>query len=117
MQRSVLVFDDDDDILFLCTSLLKRIGIQVHTRNNCDNILETVREINPSVILIDYWIPEDGGIIATQTLKADPELRSIPIIFFTANQDIENLSKQAGANAFISKPFDIPHFKELISTI
>ena len=116
MPKKILILDDDSDILSICTYILEELGWEVTTRTNCNNVLEFVRQVQPQVILMDNWIPDTGGIIATQTIKADPELRSIPIIYFSANHDIENLSREAGADTYLEKPFDISQFEEVINS-
>ncbi len=63
-------------------------------------MLGVVKEVKPSVILMDNWIPDSGGITETQIIKSDPELRLIPVIFFTANTDIKKISQQAGAKFY-----------------
>ena len=114
MKKSILILDDDKDILFVCAYLLEQMGWDVHTRTHCNDVLKLVKELKPAIILMDNWIPGMGGIVATQTLKADKELRSIPIIFFSANSDIKNLSIEAGADMYLSKPFDIDVFEKVI---
>ena len=116
MPKKILILDDDSDILSICTYILEELGWEVSTRTNCNNVLELVRQVKPQVILMDNWIPDTGGIIATQTIKADPELRSIPIIYFSANHDIETLSREAGADTYLEKPFDISQFEEVINS-
>ena len=114
MKKSILILDDDKDILFVCAYLLEEMGWDVHMRTHCNDVLELVKKLKPAIILMDNWIPGMGGIVATQTLKADKELRSIPIIFFSANSDIKNLSIEAGADMYLSKPFDIEVFEKVI---
>lgn len=114
MKKNILILDDDEDILFVCTYLLEEIGWKVHTRLHCNDIVNMVRSVNPSIILMDNWIPDLGGVAATQALKADAVLKSIPIIFFSANSDIKNLSEQAGADTFLPKPFDIADLENII---
>ena len=80
MSKTILILDDDIDILSICTYILQELGWSVITRTNCNNIIELVREVAPQVILMDNWIPDTGGIVATQTIKAHPEFKSIPII-------------------------------------
>ncbi len=116
MAKRILIFDDDEDILILCRFILEDNGWEVHTRNTCKNVMEAVQMVNPNVILMDNWIPDTGGIIATQTIKADPKYKEIPVIYFSANQDIENLSKEASADAYIAKPFDVKEFETLVNS-
>jgi CheY-like chemotaxis protein len=115
MRKSICIFDDDEDILFLCNLLLQQMGWEVHARNNCNNILSVLREIKPSVILIDNWLPDTGGIIATQKIKADPDLKNIKVIFFSANNDVKKLAEEANADTWLSKPFDISQFEEVVN--
>lgn len=117
MPKRVLIFDDDTDILSICTYILQELGWEVHTRLDCNNILQVIEEIMPDVILMDNWIPDSGGIIATQQIKSHPTLKSIPVIYFSANHDIKNLSIQAGADTYLEKPFDISQFESIIKSV
>lgn len=73
-----------------------------------------VRTIKPDVILMDNWIPQTGGIAATQTIKKEEDLKNIPVIYFSANNDIEVLAREAGADTYIAKPFDLDDLEALI---
>jgi CheY-like chemotaxis protein len=61
----------------------------------------------PQLIMMDNWIPSIGGIRATQLLKANEEVKNIPVIYISANNDVKALSEKAGADSFIAKPFDL----------
>ncbi|MGV3508131.1 MAG: response regulator [Sphingobacteriaceae bacterium] len=115
MAKRILIFDDDADILSICTYILEEQGWEVHTSQHCNNIDTTVRNVKPSVILMDNWIPDSGGVIATQTLKSQSDLKDIPVIYFSANNDIQTLAKQAGADTYLEKPFDLNELEILIN--
>ena len=117
MSKRILILDDDTDILSICTYILQELGWDVSTRTNCCNIIDIVEVEKPQVILMDNWIPDTGGIIATQTIKAHPLYKNIPIIYFSANHDIKNLSKEAGADTYLEKPFDISQFESVINSV
>ena len=117
MSKRVMIFDDDLDILSICSYILEEQGWEVHTSTHCNNIVENVDKVKPDVILMDNWIPETGGIIATQTLKKHPEFKAIPIIYFSANNDIQSLAKQAGADTYLEKPFDLTELEEIINRV
>ena len=112
--KKVLVFDDDTEIFAILNYIMEENGWHMHSQANCKDLIEVVREISPDVILMDNWIPETGGIIATQTLKNHPELRNIPVIYFSANNNIAALAQKAGADSFISKPFDIEDLERAV---
>src|SRR5882724_3175009 len=105
MNKRVLIFDDDLDILQICAIVLKKKGFDVSTLNNSSQILEQVRAYQPDVILMDNWIPGPGGIEATRQLKSS-ELQDIPVIFFSANSNVTQLAREAQADYYLQKPFD-----------
>jgi len=116
-EKKIVIFDDDEDILSICAYILEEQGWEVHTFTDCNNITEKVSSVNPSVILMDNWIPEAGGIIATQTLKANEELKNIPVVYFSANSDIQLLASHAGAETYLAKPFDLEELEKTINQV
>lgn len=115
--RKIAIFDDDEDILSICSIILEEVGWNVTTFTNCNDILDKVKETDPDVIIMDNWIPDAGGIQATQLLKNSLELKHIPVIYFSANSEIKSLMKQAGAQGYLAKPFDIEELKEVINLV
>ena len=113
--KKIVIFDDDEDILSVCAYILEEKGWQVYPFTDCNEITEKVSGIQPDVILMDNWIPDDGGITATQTLKRTKALQHIPIIYFSTNSDIQSLASQAGAETFLAKPFDLEELKQVIN--
>ena len=114
MKKSVLIFDDDPEILMVCKIILEQHNYKVETKPFCDNILEECSRVNPDIILIDLWIPEIGGEEAINLMKNNATTRHIPIILFSANVEIDIIAKRTNANGFLKKPFDI---KTLLYTI
>lgn len=115
--KKIIIFDDDEDILSICSYILEEQGWEVHTFTDCNNITEKVSGILPDVILMDNWIPDAGGIIATQTLKKTEALKDIPVIYFSANSDIQILANHAGAQTFLAKPFDLEELERVINKV
>jgi two-component system cell cycle response regulator DivK len=112
--RRILVCDDDLDILEILDFALTDFGWDVVTSYNVDNIIDKVKTAQPSVIIMDNWIPGVGGIKATQTIKNHPLYKDIPVIYLTANNDIETLAKKAGADLSLPKPFDLEVLNKLV---
>jgi CheY-like chemotaxis protein len=115
--KKIIIFDDDEDILSVCTYVLEEQGWEVHVFTDCNQITDKVSQIMPDVILMDNWIPDTGGIVATQTLKSTDALKHIPVVYFSANSDIQLLAKQAGAEAYIAKPFDLEDMERIIDSV
>ena len=115
--KKIVIFDDDEDILSICSYILEEQGWNVYTFTDCNEITDKVSRILPDVILMDNWIPDDGGITATQTLKGTKALQHIPIIYFSANSDIQSLASQAGAETFLAKPFNLEELEQVINRV
>ena len=115
--KKIIIFDDDEDILSVCTYVLEEQGWDVHVFTDCNQIIDKVSSVMPHVILMDNWIPDTGGIVATQALKSNDTLKNIPVIYFSANSDIQLLAKQAGAEAYIAKPFDLEDMERIIDGV
>jgi CheY-like chemotaxis protein len=113
-KKRILICDDDQDILEVCRVILGKKNYEVLTSPDCEGIFPRLAEINPDVILMDLWIPIMGGEACTKMLKENELTRHVPIILFSANNEVEQISRRANAEGFIRKPFDI---KELVSAI
>jgi DNA-binding response OmpR family regulator len=115
MPGRVMIFDDDADLLQVCSIVLKSKNYSVIGLNKCSDIIHEVKSFSPNVILMDNWIPDVGGVKATQLLKNNPELKSIPVIFFSANDRVEDLAAEAGAEFYLRKPFEIEELETTVS--
>ncbi|MCD0487377.1 response regulator [Pedobacter sp. MC2016-14] len=113
--KKVFVFDDNVDILELCTIILEDAGYEIKTSSTSNNIIDQVNAYTPDIIFMDNWLPDVGGIDATRELKKHEELKNIPVIYFSANNDVASLAQQAGADGYLSKPFDIHELENIIS--
>lgn len=112
--KKVFIFDDNPDLLELCTVILEEIGCRIKTSSTSNNVEQQVLEYNPDIIFMDNWLPDVSGIEATKKLKSNSELKHIPVIYFSANNNLEGLAKEAGADAFLAKPFDISALEEMV---
>lgn len=110
----VLIFDDDADILELCALVLQTRGFETATETDCRNVIKRIREVAPDVILMDNWIPDMGGIAATQLIKSNETTAHIPVVFFSANSNVESYSKDANADYYLKKPFDISDLENIV---
>ncbi len=115
MQKCVLIYDDDVEILIVCKAILEMDNYRVETITNCENIIADIGRYNPDVILMDLWIPKIGGEKAIVLMRDHLPTRHIPVILFSANDEIEKISERVKANGFLRKPFDISTFKKTIS--
>jgi CheY-like chemotaxis protein len=115
--KRVLICDNDMDTLYLANWILTGAGWTVFTSTNCNNIVEQVKECSPSVIIMDISIPEEGGVVATQTLKKHPDTQHIPVIIFSAFVDIESFAEEAGTDYYLSKPFLNKQLEDIVMQV
>ena len=114
MKKTILIYDDDEEILLLCKIILKKYDYEVHTLSYCNDVLADVIKLKPNLILMDLWIPEIGGEKAVIILKNYHETKHIPVLLFSANADIKDKCEKVNASGFIAKPFDLKTFIEAI---
>src|SRR4051812_45341719 len=112
--KSILVLDDDKDILFMIKHILKNSDWKINTLQHCNNILENIAELNPDLIIMDNSIPDEGGLAATRKIKENDRYKNIPVIFLSANLDIEAITERAGADGYIRKPFNVKDLRARI---
>lgn len=114
MRKKVLIYDDDTDLLEVCSLILQSKNFEVITKENCTTLVDDLNEHKPDVILMDNWIPDQGGVIATRLIKAAEQFNLIPVIFFSANNDVREMAVEAGAEYFLQKPFDITELESIV---
>lgn len=112
-----MIFDDDKTILNIFSIVLEASGYVVESSETSHDIIERLEQVMPDVIIMDNWIPDIGGIEATRLLKSNPKFRHIPVIYCSANSDIKSLADQAGAEAYLPKPFDLVDLEETIGRL
>ena len=113
-EKKILIFDDNQELLELCTIILEEIGYQIKTSSTSNEVERQVSDFGPDIIFMDNWLPDVSGVEATRQLKSNSQLRHIPVIYFSANNNIVELAKEAGADDFISKPFDIIDLEDIV---
>jgi DNA-binding response OmpR family regulator len=107
MKKCILIYDDDPDILSVCKIILSQHNYRVETLTRNTDIIDDINRIQPDMILMDLWIPELGGEMAINLMKENMPAQHIPIILFSANTEIDEISKRTKADGFLKKPFEI----------
>jgi len=107
-RAKVLCIDDDRLLLGLMKDVIEAHGFEALMAPDGPSGVELARTAHPDVILVDVMMPKMTGFEVCQRLRADPNLKGIPIIIMTAMTDPELKTKglQAGANLAIPKPFN-----------
>ncbi len=116
MVKTALIVEDNALNLKLMRDLLEASGIATLQTKDGNSVLELVRLHRPDVILMDIQLPDVSGLDVTRWLKADAELKKIPVIAVTALalRGDEERVREAGCDAYITKPISISHFLEVV---
>ncbi len=110
--KLVLIVEDNDLNMKLFRDLLEANGYRtLHTREGLE-VPELVRKNKPDLILMDIQLPEISGLEVTRMLKADDELKHIPVIAVTAfaMKGDEEKIRAGGCEAYLSKPIAVGEF-------
>jgi two-component system alkaline phosphatase synthesis response regulator PhoP len=105
-KKKILVVDDETDLLDLIEYNLKKEGFDVLKAENGEEGIQIAKEHKPDLVLMDIMMPKMDGMEAVEKMRADDDLKAIPIIFLTARSDekteVEGLNK--GGDDYITKP-------------
>lgn len=104
--KTILVVDDEEDIVELIGYNLKKEGFNVLTAADGVQGVAKTRQYRPDAIVLDIMMPEMDGFEACRALRADPDTATIPVIFLTAKSGEidEILGLELGADDYIQKP-------------
>ncbi len=107
--ETVLIVDDDPDIVRLLIVALRPEGYHLLSANDGDAALRIARAERPSLILTDWRMPGRDGLEVCRALRAepDPQLREVPVVLLTAQTEAEDIAAgfAAGATDYLAKPF------------
>jgi DNA-binding response OmpR family regulator len=117
MGKKVLVVDDEFEIRDLLSRFLAEEGYEVILASNGEEALELAERENPQVILLDIWMPGFSGIEACKRLKENEKTRFIPVIVATALWDTYEEAVEAGAEDFVTKPFNLAEISFRVKSI
>ncbi len=115
-RKKILIVDDEKINLEFFQVMLSKLGFVVEEANDGWEALEKVKKFSPDLILLDNVMPKMSGWEVTKTLKNDPKYHEIPIIMFSALDDVKNkvAGFELGVDDYITKPFN---FSEVLARI
>ena len=108
----ILIVDDNEMNVKLLRWLLEKHGYVVQTASDAQTAREGIRAAHPQLVLMDIQLPDVDGLQLTREFKADPGLRSIPIVAVTsyAMKGDRQRAVGAGCDGYITKPIDTKQF-------
>ncbi len=116
--KKILVIDDDINFLkFVKASLEKKGGFEVAVCSEGRLGFDTARSVSPGLILLDVMMPDMEGPDVAAKLRADPQLKNIPLLFLTSaiTEKEEQRLKDNRGWQYLSKPIDAAKLLEAVS--
>lgn len=116
---NVLVVDDEPNIVLSLEFLMEQAGFQVTTAEDGEQALESVKNAQPDLILLDISLPGISGFDVLEQLRGQPDTASLPIIMLTAHgREVEREKGMAlGADDYITKPFSTQTLVEKVKAL
>ena len=116
---TILIVDDDSGARDTLEALLAPEGYHLSLACNGVEALEKAKKLTPSLILLDVMMPEMDGFEVCRRLRSIPLLAEVPVIMVTALDDRDSRLQgiEAGADDFISKPFDFNELRARVRTV
>jgi DNA-binding response OmpR family regulator len=117
--RTVLVADDDGDVLALVARRLERSGYRVLTAQDGEEALRLAQENLPDLAVLDVMMPKLTGYEVTQRLRQDPATERMPVILLTARVQEADVNRgfTAGADDYIKKPFSPQELRSRVQAV
>ncbi len=116
-KRKILVVDDDVELVELITDVLERDGrFEVRSVNNGFDAGMMVKDYKPDLIVLDVMLPDINGKEVCQRVRSDKAMDSVQIICISGMVEEDKVDglRQAGANDFMRKPFEVDRLIERI---
>jgi len=115
-QKKILIVDDEEINLDFFDVTMSKLGYEVEKARDGEEALEKVKRFLPDLILLDNVMPRMSGWEVTRILKGDPKYLEIPIVMFSALDDVKDKVEGfgLGIDDYITKPFN---FSEVLARI
>ncbi len=119
-EDSILVVDDEEDTVELARMVLEYEGYRVFSASNGEEAIQFLNENSekPDLVLLDVLMPKVNGLEVCKWIKDQESLMNIPVLLFTAKVGKKDrvAGEEAGADAYINKPFSADDLLSLIRT-
>lgn len=107
MARTVLLIEDEPNIVEALSFLLSREGWNVETHNDGEGAVEKITSLQPNLVILDVMLPNKGGMDILHDVRNETTTRDIPVLMLTAKGQRKDrqAAEKAGASLFMTKPF------------
>ncbi|HKQ50628.1 MAG TPA: response regulator transcription factor [Phycisphaerae bacterium] len=113
--RSILVVDDDPDVLTTVKMAFEAAGAKVNTANDGNKAVDMAKRLDPDLIVLDMMMPRRSGFLVMESIKPNKDSGTRPfVIMITANEGKrhELYARHLGVDEYLSKPFSLDRMME-----
>jgi DNA-binding response OmpR family regulator len=112
-KTTILVADDDPDVMAVIVETLEPEGYRVLTASDGDTALQLARDERPDLVVLDWMMPRRDGLSVCRALRqeSDPRLAEVPVVLITGRTDAQDTVAgfNAGVTDYLTKPFKPTH--------
>lgn len=118
MKHLVMVIEDEEALALMLKYNLEKEDYDVIVESRGSKALSEIEKHHPSVILLDWMLPEMSGVDICKLIRSKPDIKNIPVIMLTAKGEEEDKVKglTAGADDYVTKPFSVPELMARVKT-
>ncbi|MBD3272201.1 MAG: response regulator [Elusimicrobia bacterium] len=118
LKKKILIIEDEADIVNITRFRLQKWGYEVIVATDGKTGIDYAREHRPDLIFLDLGLPVISGHDVCKTIKADPNVQTVPIILFTASTDrIKRELRELQVEDYIVKPFEPEELKSKVEKL
>jgi CheY-like chemotaxis protein len=113
---TVLIVDDEPDIVRLLMAALRPEGLRLLSANDGETALTLARAERPALILLDWMMPGRTGLEVCRAIRAEADLRQVPVVLLTSRAEEEDIAAgfAAGATDYLTKPFKLSYVRSRV---
>ena len=116
---TIMIVDDDDDVRFMMSEVLRREGYAIIEAANATEAEEKALQQVPHLILMDLSMPGTDGMSALWNIRKHPEIAEVPVVIISAHDafDLRAEAAAAGCKGYLSKPLEVDELKDVVKSI
>jgi DNA-binding response OmpR family regulator len=112
--KRILIIEDEQDIVDIATMILEDEGYEVCSFSEFLGYESKVNDCHADLVLLDLNLRGYHGKDICKYIKTHEHLKKTSVVLMSANKDIKEIKEEAGADAYICKPFDLSHFIQTV---
>ncbi len=118
MQHTIMIIEDEEALALMLQYNLEKEGYNVIVESRGGKAVAEVEKHHPSVVILDWMLPELSGVEICRLIRSKPDIKSTPIIMLTAKGEEEDKVKglTAGADDYVTKPFSVLELMARVKT-